>query len=93
MDGTLSVVIIFFFFSPSAFFPFSQQVIPRTLAQNCGANIIRLLTNLRAKHASGETFWGVDGESGELTDMRKIKIWEPLSVKLQVYKTAVEVMT
>lgn len=66
------------------------EVIPRTLAQNCGANIIRLLTNLRAKHANGETFWGVDGESGELTDMRTIKIWEPLSVKLQVYKTAVE---
>ncbi|XP_066954249.1 T-complex protein 1 subunit gamma-like isoform X2 [Macrobrachium rosenbergii] len=66
------------------------EVIPRTLAQNCGANIIRLLTNLRAKHANGETFWGVDGESGEMTDMRNIKIWEPLSVKLQVYKTAVE---
>ncbi|XP_064114758.1 T-complex protein 1 subunit gamma-like [Macrobrachium nipponense] len=66
------------------------EVIPRTLAQNCGANIIRLLTNLRAKHANGETFWGVDGESGEMTDMRNLKIWEPLSVKLQVYKTAVE---
>ncbi|XP_068207270.1 T-complex protein 1 subunit gamma-like [Palaemon carinicauda] len=66
------------------------EVIPRTLAQNCGANIIRLLTNLRAKHANGETFWGVDGESGEMTDMRTIKIWEPLTVKLQVYKTTVE---
>merc|ERR1711915_771801 len=63
------------------------EVIPRTLAQNCGANIIRLLTNLRAKQAKGETFWGVDGESGELTDMRQLKIWEPLSVKLQVHKT------
>lgn len=66
------------------------EVIPRTLAQNCGANIIRLLTNLRAKHAKGETQWGVDGESGELTDMKTLKIWEPLTVKLQVYKTAVE---
>ncbi|XP_045600219.1 T-complex protein 1 subunit gamma [Procambarus clarkii] len=66
------------------------EVIPRTLSQNCGANIIRLLTALRAKHVSGETFWGVDGETGELSDMRKLKIWEPLAVKLQVYKTAVE---
>ncbi|XP_063605706.1 T-complex protein 1 subunit gamma-like [Penaeus indicus] len=66
------------------------EVIPRTLAQNCGANIIRLLTALRAKHASGETFWGVNGETGELSDMRKLKIWEPLAVKLQVFKTSVE---
>ena len=27
------------------------EVIPRTLAQNCGANVIRTLTKLRAKHA------------------------------------------
>jgi len=66
------------------------EVIPRTLAQNCGANIIRLLTSLRAKHAQGETHWGVNGESGELTDMRELAIWEPLAVKLQVFKTAVE---
>lgn len=66
------------------------EVIPRTLAQNCGANIIRVLTALRAKHAGGAHNWGVDGESGELADMTKLKIWEPLAVKQQVYKTAVE---
>merc|ERR1740123_2901052 len=31
----------------------SLEVIPRTLAQNCGANTIRTLTTLRAKHAEG----------------------------------------
>eukprot|EP01035_Chromulina_nebulosa_P039540 gene39540-53468_t len=38
------------------------EVIPRTLAQNCGANVIRLLTDLRTKHSSagGSTF-GVNG--------------------------------
>lgn len=72
------------------------EIIPRTLAQNCGANTIRKLTALRAKHAShatgdtGPCTWGIDGESGELVDMRIKGIWEPLSVKLQVYKTAVE---
>jgi T-complex protein 1 subunit gamma len=35
--------------------------------------------------------FGVNGESGELADMQELKIWEPLAVKLQVYKTAVEV--
>lgn len=71
------------------------EIIPRTLAQNCGANTIRTLTALRAKHAShvGERepcTWGIDGETGELVDMKEKNIWEPLAVKLQVYKTAVE---
>lgn len=26
-----------------------MEVIPRTLAQNCGANVIRLMTDLRTK--------------------------------------------
>ena len=66
-------------------------MIPRTLAQNCGSNIIRLLTSLRAKHATGDTMCGVNGETGQLADMNELRIWEPLSVKQQVYKTAVEV--
>jgi len=69
----------------------SFEVIPRTLIQNCGANIIRTLTALRAKHAQeGNSTWGVDGNSGEIVDMKQLGIWEPLSVKLQTYKTAIE---
>jgi len=69
------------------------EVIPRTLAQNCGANTIRTLTALRAKHAQESeknVNWGIDGETGLLADMGEKGIWEPLAVKLQVYKTAVE---
>lgn len=69
------------------------EVIPRTLAQNCGANTIRALTALRAKHAleaEKNVNWGINGETGELADMSQLGIWEPLSVKLQVYKTAIE---
>lgn len=69
----------------------SFEVIPRTLIQNCGANVIRTLTALRAKHtADGNATWGVDGDTGEIVDMNKLGIWEPLSVKQQTYKTAVE---
>lgn len=69
----------------------SFEVIPRTLIQNCGANVIRTLTALRAKHAvDGNASWGVDGDTGDIVDMHKLGIWEPLSVKLQTYKTAVE---
>lgn len=66
------------------------EIIPRTLAQNCGANTVRTLTALRAKHATGGTTWGINGESGQLIDMKDHGIWEPVSVKLQTYKTAIE---
>jgi T-complex protein 1 subunit gamma len=69
------------------------EVIPRTLAQNCGCNVIRIVTELRTKHAEDTTnglFWGIDGVAGKLADMREAKIWEPLVVKTQTFKTAIE---
>ncbi len=67
------------------------EVIPRTLIQNCGANVIRTLTALRAKHAvEGNSSWGVNGDTGDLVDMKELGIWEPLAVKQQTYKTAIE---
>ena len=69
------------------------EVIPRTLIQNCGGDTIRTLTALRAKHATiseDNKTWGVNGETGQLTDVFKLGVLEPLSVKLQAYKTAIE---
>jgi len=70
------------------------EVVPRTLAENCGAKVIRVLTALRAKHAGGggedAVFWGIDGRSGVVVDMRTLGVWEPLIVKTQTMKTAVE---
>lgn len=69
------------------------EVIPRTLIQNCGGDSIRTLTALRAKHAASEDNknWGIDGEKGGIVDMTKLGVWEPLVVKSQAYKTAIEV--
>jgi len=67
------------------------EVLPRTLIQNCGGSTVRQLTALRAKHAQpGNATWGIDGTSGNLVDMKELNIWDPLLVKLQVYKTAIE---
>ncbi|GME70616.1 unnamed protein product [Ambrosiozyma monospora] len=66
------------------------EVIPRTLIQNCGGNPIRVLSQLRAKHANGETTWGVDGESGKIVDMEEYGIWEPEVIKQQSAKTSIE---
>ncbi|GFS25331.1 T-complex protein 1 subunit gamma [Elysia marginata] len=67
------------------------EIIPRTLIQNCGANPIRTLTAIRAKHAQpNNTSWGIDGTTGQIVDMKSFGVWEPLSVKQQIYKTAIE---
>lgn len=67
------------------------EIIPKTLADNCGARTIRVITELRAKHAGGANkTWGINGMTGELADMTELKIFEPASVKTQTIKTAIE---
>ncbi|KAK4053564.1 T-complex protein 1 subunit gamma [Microbotryomycetes sp. JL201] len=68
----------------------AMEVIPRTLVQNCGGNAIRVLTELRAKHAAGENSFGVDGETGKVVDMKEYGLYESAAVKAQTIKTAVE---
>jgi len=67
------------------------EVIPRTLVENCGASTIRLMTRLRAEHAEGKTnAIGIDGKKGDLANMNELKIFDPVLVKSQTYKTAIE---
>jgi T-complex protein 1 subunit gamma len=69
----------------------AMEVIPRTLIENSGASPIRILTQLRAKHAEGKYSFGVDGDSGAVMDNKSDEgIWEPMAVKMQSIKTAVE---
>ena len=79
----------------------AMEVIPRTLAQNCGVSVIRTITQLRAKHAEAyeqakekgepvQCTWGINGTTGELVDMKEYGVWEPFSVKVQTIKTAIE---
>ncbi|KAL5973578.1 T-complex protein 1 subunit gamma [Asimina triloba] len=67
------------------------EAIPRTLAQNCGVNVIRTMTALQGKHANGENAWvGIDGNTGVIADMKERKIWDAYNVKAQTFKTAIE---
>jgi len=73
----------------------SFEVIPRTLAENCGVSVIRTVTKLRQLHLSEDTEskysdYGVNGETGELEKMSDLGIWEPLSVKVHAIQTAIE---
>lgn len=69
----------------------AMEVIPRTLAQNCGADVVRLLTELRAAKAEGANpMLGLDGSTGKLADVSELGIWDPFTVKTQTIKTAIE---
>jgi len=71
----------------------AMEVIPRTLITNSGNSPIRVLTQLRAKHAEagGEgSSWGIDGDKGTIVDMKEFGVWEPQQVKMQSVKTAIE---
>lgn len=46
---------------------YALEIIPRTLAQNCGADIVRVMTELRAKHATQDgLLYGINGITGKL---------------------------
>ncbi|THG98886.1 hypothetical protein EW026_g3360 [Hermanssonia centrifuga] len=68
----------------------AMEIIPRTLVQNAGGNAMRVLTELRAKHANGEHSWGINGETGKMADMKEYGLYESASVKIQTFKTAIE---
>ncbi len=67
------------------------EVIPITLAENAGMDPIDATTDLRAKQSKGSKWMGVDIKSAKITDISKLDIFEPLSVKEQIIKSATEV--
>lgn len=66
------------------------EVIPRTLAENAGLDPIDVLVNLREKHAKDGAAFGLDVFSGNVVDMEKAGVLEPLRVKEQAIKSASE---
>eukprot|EP01056_Protomagalhaensia_sp_Gyna25_P001085 Protomagalhaensia_sp_Gyna_25__1084@NODE_1527_length_1761_cov_57_218931_g1239_i0_p1_GENE_NODE_1527_length_1761_cov_57_218931_g1239_i0NODE_1527_length_1761_cov_57_218931_g1239_i0_p1_ORF_typecomplete_len559_score135_27Cpn60_TCP1/PF00118_24/1_4e174_NODE_1527_length_1761_cov_57_218931_g1239_i01751677 len=71
------------------------EVIPRTLAQNCGADVVRTIAQMRAAHSTKEAgtsgaSMGLNGLTGEIVDTQKTGIWDTYAVKAQILKTAIE---
>jgi thermosome len=66
------------------------EVIPTTLAENAGLDIIDILVAIRAAHEQPHGLWhGVNVMSGEVEDMMTNDVLEPLVVKQQAIKSAV----
>ena len=53
-----------------------MEVIPRTLAQNCGGEVVRVITELRAKHSNSSdpnnVNYGVNGLTGKVENMKTL---------------------
>lgn len=67
------------------------EVIPRTLAQNAGVEVVRVITELRSRHGqAGNMQYGLDGNTGQVIDVVKIGILDSFAVKQQVIRSAIE---
>lgn len=67
-----------------------MECIPRTLAENAGHDPVDIMTELTAAHKEGKKTYGIEVFKGKVADMWKEGVIEPLTVKLQALKSAVE---
>lgn len=66
------------------------EILPRTLAESTGKDPIDILVNLRSQHDKGKQSYGIDVINGEIADMKKFGVVEPLKIKTQAIKSATE---
>ena len=66
------------------------EIVPRTLAENAGLDPIDMMIKVRAAHKKGEKYAGIDVETGDVADMMKKNIIEPLRVSTQEVRSAAE---
>ncbi len=66
------------------------EVIPQTLAKNCGADPISVITDLRKDHAAGNKYMGFDTIRRKIVNMVDNGIVESLITKKQIFKGADE---
>lgn len=68
----------------------SLEVIPRQLSENAGFDSTDIVNELRARHAKGDRWAGVDIENETTCDTFERFVWEPILVKQNAISAAVE---
>lgn len=66
------------------------DIVPKTLAENGGLDSLDMLIRLRSRHEAGNRDAGLDVYTGNVVDMAKMGIIEPLRVKIQAINSATE---
>ncbi len=68
----------------------AMEEIPRALSENAGLDPIDVLIKIRSKHAEGQKYYGINVFTGEVEDMGKVGVIEPLRVGEQAIESATE---
>jgi len=66
------------------------ELIPYTLAENAGMQPVEIVTKLRAAHAQGDKYAGINVKRGTITNMVDEKVVQPLLVSTSLIKMATE---
>lgn len=67
----------------------AMEIIPKTLAENAGFNPIDKLVELKNRHETDKNA-GLNAYTGQITDMLKLGVVEPLRVKVQAIQSATD---
>uniref|UniRef100_A0A8P4KMW8 T-complex protein 1 subunit eta n=1 Tax=Dicentrarchus labrax TaxID=13489 RepID=A0A8P4KMW8_DICLA len=66
------------------------EIIPRQLCDNAGFDATNILNKLRAKHAQGGMWYGVDINNEDIADNFVACVWEPSIVRINALTAASE---
>uniref|UniRef100_A0A6A7G6F9 T-complex protein 1 subunit delta n=1 Tax=Hirondellea gigas TaxID=1518452 RepID=A0A6A7G6F9_9CRUS len=66
------------------------EVIPYTLAENCGLHPIQIVTELRREHRLGNKYAGINVRKGKVTDMLEENVIQPVLVSTSAINLASE---
>mmetsp|Transcript_90114 Transcript_90114/g.226823 ORF Transcript_90114/g.226823 Transcript_90114/m.226823 type:complete len:531 (+) Transcript_90114:73-1665(+) len=66
------------------------ELVPYTLAENAGLQPVEIVTKLRAAHAQGDKFAGINVKKGCITNIYEEKVVQPLLVSSSSMKMATE---
>jgi thermosome len=68
----------------------AMEEIPRALSENAGLDPIDILIKIRSEHANGKKTYGINVFSGNVEDMEKTGVIEPIRVGKQAVEAATE---
>jgi len=66
------------------------ELVPYTLAENAGMQPVEIVTQLRAAHAKGQKYAGINVRKAAVTDIYEEKVVQPLLVSQSCIKMATE---
>jgi T-complex protein 1 subunit delta len=66
------------------------ETVPYTLAENAGLNPVEIVTQLRAAHAKGEKYAGINVKKCSITNIFDEQVVQPLLVSTSIFKMATE---